>query len=329
MRVMITGMGGDLGTRVATLVEADDAVEAVEGLDVEPPRRHLRRAAFHLVDPRDRARAAAVVRAFAPTVLVHLGVYEPNARSSPRTATERTALGSAAALDAARRSGSLERIVVRSGTEVYGRGSEAPERPDESCVPHPTSPFGRSLLHVERLAVTEGGRAGAPVAVLRLAPVLGPHVPSPLGRLLRLPFVPVPALGGGAFSVVHRDDAARAVVAAVLGPAHDGPVNVVAPGEVSAWEAARLGGRVPVPVWGLGWQMAKLTGELSSTPLPDHVVELLIRGRLADGSLLPEVFDTPPHHSTPEVVRDVHGWAELSWVRRMESGATGGAASAA
>jgi UDP-glucose 4-epimerase len=328
MRVTITGMGSDLGTRVATLLEADDRVDEVSGLDVEPPRRHLRRADFHLVDPRDRARTASVVADLAPTVLVHTGVYEPNARSSPRTATERTALGTAAALDGARRAGSLERIVVRSGTEVYGRGPDAPDRPDERCAPRPTSPFGRSLLHVERLAVTEGRRDDVPVAVLRMAPVLGPHVPSPLGRLLRLPFVPVPALGGGAFSVVHRDDAARALVAAIVGPAHDGPVNVVAPGEVSAWEAARLGGRVPIPVWGLGWQVAKLTGELSSTPLPDHVVELLIRGRLADGSLLRRVFDATPRHSTPEVVRDVHEWGELAWVRRPP-GPTAGAASAA
>ena len=328
MRVMITGMGGDLGTRVATLVEADDRVDEVAGVDVEPPRRHLRRAEFHLVDPRDRPRMTSVVEAFAPTVLVHVGVYEPNARSSPRTATAWTALGSAAALDAARRTGRLERVVVRSGTEVYGRGPSGPERPSEDVAPHPTSPFGQSLLHVERLALTEGRRADVPVALLRMAPVLGPHVPSPLGRLLRLPFVPVPALGGGAFSVVHRDDAARALVTAALGPAHHGPLNVLAPGEVSAWEAARLGGRVPVPVWGLGWQMAKVTGELWSTPLPDHVVELLIRGRLAEGSRLPEVLGVVPEHSTAEVVRDVHEWGEVAWSRRGPA-STGGAAAAA
>jgi UDP-glucose 4-epimerase len=328
MRVVITGMGGDLGTRVAALVEADDRVDEVVGLDVEPPRRHLRRSEFHMVDPQDRARVASLVETFAPTVLVHAGVYEPNARSSPRTATARTALGTAAALDAARRAGALERIVVRSGTEVYGRGPEATDRPDERCAPRPTSPFGRSLVHVERLAATEGRRADVPVVLVRLAPVLGPHVPSPLGRLLRLPFVPVPALGGGPFSVVHRDDAAAALVAAALGPAHDGPVNVVGAGEVSAWEAARLGGRVPVPVWGLGWQLAKATGELSSTPLPDHVIELLIRGRLADGSLLPEVLGVVPRHSTTEVVRDVHEWGEVAWGRRGR-GSTEGAASAA
>ena len=57
----------------------------------------------------------------------------------------------------------------------------------------------------------------------------GPHVPSPLGRLLRLPVVPVSLLADPAFSVIDDQDAATAVVAAA---AHrfDGPVNVVVAG---------------------------------------------------------------------------------------------------
>ncbi len=97
VRLLITGMGGELGTRVAQLLEELPSVEAVAGLDVEPPRRRLRRAEFHRIDPRDRHRTVAVVRAFEPTAVVHLGVYEPNARSSPRSAYERTVAGSIAA----------------------------------------------------------------------------------------------------------------------------------------------------------------------------------------------------------------------------------------
>jgi nucleoside-diphosphate-sugar epimerase len=62
MRVLVTGMGGELGTRVAMLLEAHRDVEAVVGIDVEPPRRHLRRAEFHRVDPRDKVRTVACVR---------------------------------------------------------------------------------------------------------------------------------------------------------------------------------------------------------------------------------------------------------------------------
>ncbi|MCU0311443.1 MAG: NAD-dependent epimerase/dehydratase family protein [Acidimicrobiales bacterium] len=315
MRVAITGMGGELGTRVATLFEERDEFTEIMGVDIEPPRRHLDRADFHRVDPRNRARMLEVIGDFAPEVLVHVGVYEPNARSSPRSAATRTIAGTVAALDGARAGGALTRVVMRSGIEVYGRGSQTPVRPDETVVPEPTSPFGQSLLHAERVVTTGAARVDASMALLRFGPVVGPHFPSPLVRLLRLPAVPVPALGGGAFCVLHREDAARAFVAAALRPDTDGPVNVVAPGSVSAWDAVRLGARLPVPVCGPGWNAARMVTELSGAPLPDHVVELLVKGRLADGDRVEELLGFRPEHTTRECLRHVHDWADVSWSR--------------
>jgi UDP-glucose 4-epimerase len=152
MRVLITGMGGELGTRLANQLGADDRVEAILGVDIDPPRRR-HPAEFHRIDPRDRARTSALIARFAPTALLHLGVYEPYARSSPRSAVERTAAGTLAAVTASVEAGALDRIVVRSGIEIYGRRRRSPLRPDEDVRPDPTSPFGHQLLHVER-----GGR---------------------------------------------------------------------------------------------------------------------------------------------------------------------------
>ena len=90
MRVFVTGLGGELGTRVALLLEQERSVKAVAGIDLDPPRRRLRRTGFTRIDPRDRARTAAAIRAFRPTSVVHLGVYEPDARCGPRAARERT-----------------------------------------------------------------------------------------------------------------------------------------------------------------------------------------------------------------------------------------------
>src|SRR5256885_16309743 len=52
-RVLVTGMGGELGTRVAQLIEARDWATEVVGVDFVPPRRRLRRALFRRIDPRD------------------------------------------------------------------------------------------------------------------------------------------------------------------------------------------------------------------------------------------------------------------------------------
>src|SRR5215472_1910494 len=110
---------------------------------------------------------------------------------SPASAYERTELCTIAALSAAARAGKLEYIVVRSGLEVYGASSPRTSVPDEEVVPEPRTPYGRSLLHVEAVAKGIQVHHGTSVCALRYAPVVGSHVPSPLGRLLRLPIVPV------------------------------------------------------------------------------------------------------------------------------------------
>jgi UDP-glucose 4-epimerase len=291
----------------------------VMGLDIDPPRRR-HQAEFHRVDPRDRERAERLIRDFAPTALVHLGVYEPYARSTPRSSVERTAAGTLTAVTAAVDAGSLDRIVVRSGIEIYGRRRRAPVRPDEDVRPDPTSPFGHQLLHVERVCMEGGLHAAVPVTRLRFAPLVGPSFPSPLGRYLRMPAVPFQALGDPPFSMLHQDDAASALLAALRRP-HDGPVNVVGGGAVTASQAARLGRRLPVPTWTLGWQSARLFSELAGAPIPAHMLELLTRGRVADGSRAGEILGVRPQRTTPEVCEELYAWSEI--VRIPASGAEG------
>ena len=318
MRILITGMGGELGTRVAQVLEAKRTVDEIVGTDFDPPRRRIRRVDFHRVDPRSEERLADLVREVDPTVLVHLGVYEPDARSSPAAASDMTAACTRAVLRAAGRSGSLERIVVRSGVEVYGRRRGSPLRPDESVAPDPTSPFGRSLLEVEDLAVNAGRRAGVPVTLLRFAPIVGPHFPSPLGRFLRLPVVTVGLLSDAPFSLVHQEDAASAIVAATRRDI-DAAVNVAGAGAVTPRQAARMGGRAIVSTFGPGWIGARWLSDLVGAPLPGHVVELLLRGRTADGSSAAAALGVRPGFATPEVVKDLYEWASVTALRDEEA----------
>ncbi len=314
MRVLITGMGGELGTRIAARVQGETDVESVLGLDIDPPRRRVDRVEFHRVDPRNRLRTGELVRRFAPTHVLHLGIYEPDARCGPGDAVARTASGSIAALAAAADGGALEAVVVRSGIEVYGRRRGSPLRPDEDLAPDPTSPFGHSLLHAERMARMAGDRTGASVTLVRCAPIVGPHFPSPLGRFLRHPVVPFFPLADAPFSVLHQSDAADALVAAMTAGV-DGPVNVVGPGAVTASQAARMGGRVPVPVIGPAWRLARVTSEILGAPVPEHVHELLVRGRVADGSRAAALLGVDPQHRTPEVIEHLFEWADITWTR--------------
>jgi len=46
MRVLVTGMGGELGTRVAQLLEPRPEVDEIAGFDFMPPRRRLRLVSY-------------------------------------------------------------------------------------------------------------------------------------------------------------------------------------------------------------------------------------------------------------------------------------------
>lgn len=320
MRVLVTGMGGELGTRAAQLLEGLEDVTEISGCDLWPPRRRLRRSQFRRIDPRDQDKVTAFVEEFAPDAVLHYGVYEPDSRLGPREAAEVSEACTVHVLSAAAKTGRLERVTVRSGLEVYGRGRGRPVVPAEHALPSPTTPYGRTCLEVETAAAALVHRLGIPVAALRLAPVVGSHVPSPLGRLLRLPLVPVPALADPAFVLLHPEDASRAMVEA-LRRGVDGPVNVVGRGAASPWQAVRLGARLPVPVLGPGWRAARTFAELAGAPVPSHVLELMCKGRAGDGSLARDVLGLDGVLSTIEVCRELYEWGTVTAMRRTEDAA--------
>jgi UDP-glucose 4-epimerase len=310
-RVLISGMGGELGSYVAQLLETLPWVGDVVGLDVDPPRLRLRHAQFHRITPGERLRTRALVREVDPHMVVHLGVYEPDARFGPAQAAKYTESGTADLFGALATAPSLRVVVVRSGLEVYGRRRGAPSAPDETMAPDPTTGFGRSLAAVESAARNLSRVADVPVTMLRFAPLVGPHFSSPLGRYLRLPVVPMSAVSDASFSLLHRDDAARAVVAALEATYH-GAVNIAGAGVVSAFKAIRIGGRWPLPVLGPGWLVARTITALAGAPLPEHLYELLTRGRAADTHALRAVLRMQPRYTTEDVVKDLFEWATVT-----------------
>jgi UDP-glucose 4-epimerase len=309
VRLCVTGMGGELGTRVVQLLEVAFPRADILGMDIDPPRRRLRRAEFVRVHPAERERLVAAIRGFDPTVMVHLGVYEPGARASDTSAARRNQLGSAAALGAAAECPSLTGIVVRSGIEIYGRGRGAPQLPDVESPCRPTTPFGADQLAIEDIAVECGRLADVPVTRLRFAPLVGPHFPSPLGRVLRLPVVPV-HVSDPAFSLVHTEDACRAVVGAV-GALPDAALNVVALGATTMFQSVRLGNRLPLPVIGPATRVAGALAGVAGAPMPTHLVELVRRGRCADISDLASAIGVTLENDTVDVVKALFEWATV------------------
>src|ERR1700710_2687936 len=99
-RIVISGMGGELGSLVAALLEREPWVASVTGLDVDPPRRRLHHTEFHRIEPRARRRTVELITGIDPHVVIHVGVYEPHARATPASAIERTEAAATSVLGA-------------------------------------------------------------------------------------------------------------------------------------------------------------------------------------------------------------------------------------
>ena len=278
-------MGGELGTRVAQLIEQRDVGRRHRRrrLRAAPPAAAPRRVPPHRSARRDRL--AEFVEEFAPTVVAHFGVYEPASRMTPASAHERTELCTIATMSAAARAGNLEYVVAAQRArglrpaDGAGVGARRRRRARAAHAVRPVAARGR-----RRSAKGVALRHGVPVCALRYAPVVGLARPEPARAVAA-----AAGRAGAARSptrrsrLLHPDDAAEAMVAAIE-QRLDGPCNVVGPGAATPWQAARLGGRVPLPVVGpaAGTRPQRVV-EIAGAAIAPHVVELLRHGRTGDG----------------------------------------------
>ena len=159
-RVFVSGVGSELGTLVASMLEAEPWVGSLAGIDADPPRRRLPKTTFHRIPPDQHDRIVDIITRFNPHVLVHIGVWEPDARASPNVARHLTDQAATSIIGAAAECPALENVIVRSGIEIYGRGRGALTRPDETAPVMPTSRLGshRRRDRAHRVAGGEPGR---------------------------------------------------------------------------------------------------------------------------------------------------------------------------
>ena len=301
-------MGSAVGTSLSLALEQSDHVEAIAGFDLEPPRRWLRRAEFHFARPGDGERVTRIVREFQPTVVIHAWVFEPRARSSPGQARARTVAGTESLYGALAKVDTVEHIVVRSGTAVYGRGRATPVRPSVHTSPRPTTYFGDMLARVEERTAETADHLGATHASVRIGPITAAQLPNPLGRFLLLPVVPIP-LTTRRFGVVHLSDVGSAIAAAAV-HGHDGPLNVMSAEPVTPMEAVTIGRRVPLPVLPTAFRLGRMLGELSGTPIPEHLAETLSKGNVVEPSDL-TALGMEYEYSTRQALKDLYAAGRL------------------
>ena len=73
-----------------------------------------------------------------------------------------------------------------------------------------------------------------------------------------------------------------------------------------------------MPLIGPEWRIARLVTSAFGAPIPEHIHELLHRGRTADGALAAEALGFTPRLSTRAVVQALYEWATVIHLRPSE-----------
>jgi nucleoside-diphosphate-sugar epimerase len=286
LTVAVTGPTGEIGLPLLAELERDPAVGAVRGMArrrFDPAREGWQKVSYRRGDVLDRASLAALFDGV--DVAVHLAF----AIFGSREETRRVNLeGSRNVFEAAITAG-VDRLVYASSVAAYGFHPGNPQPLTEDVPARGSDGFYYSAQKAELERTLEEIVAGSAVDayVVRPCIVAGPRAtmlvrqvvesarlgdPLPalrrgLGKLpLPRPVLPDP---GVPIQLVHHDDVARALAAAIAGRGAPGAYNLAGEGTIGIGDVARAIGwravRVPGHATRLG---AGIAGSLSSFVSP-------------------------------------------------------------
>ena len=126
-RVLITGVSGFWGTELARRLERDPEFEYIAGLDVRPPAADLGRTEFIRADIRNPLLSKLLPQTEVDTVAHCDVLLVPEPGKAPAQLHDINVIGSLQLLAACEKTESVNTIVVRGSTAIYGAESNAPQ----------------------------------------------------------------------------------------------------------------------------------------------------------------------------------------------------------
>jgi nucleoside-diphosphate-sugar epimerase len=284
LRVAVTGPTGEVGLALLEELERRDGVGEVLGMArraFDPAEEGWEKVSYRRGDILDRGSLAALFDG--ADVAVHLAF----AIFGSREETHRINLeGTRNVFEAAITAG-VSRLVYASSVAAYGFHRDNPHPITEEVPVRGSEDFYYSAQKAEMEAVLDEliADSGVEAYVFRPCVVAGPRAtmlieqtvaaarlgdPLPFLRrgLERLPLVaPVLPDPGVPIQLVHHDDVATAMAAAIAGEGAPGAYNLAGPGRVGLGDVARAIGwhsiPVPGPAVGLGAAAARRLAFLS------------------------------------------------------------------
>jgi UDP-glucose 4-epimerase len=300
-RVMITGVSGYWGTRLALRLEQDPRYEAILGVDTRiPTAGQFRRTEFIGVDVKSPV-ILDILHAQRIDTVVHLALISSVDKEQ---VLDNNVLGTRHILAACAEVG-VQKLILKSSTTVYGARADNPNYLPESWPlrARPYHPYFRSYLEVERYAAEFLGQyPDVCVNLLRFPSVLGPTADTSLTRYLHERAVPTVLGFDPLYQVLHEDDVTGAMVSAVERDVR-GPVNVAADGVLYLHHIIRMAGKTPWPViTPLNYPLLNTLSALPLMPVPH--IDFLRYLWVADTTRMREELGFQPAHTAVETVQD-------------------------
>ena len=305
--VLVTGVSRYLGGRFAHLLTAQPGIKRVIGVDVIPPPVHIGHAEFVRADIRNPMIAKIITQAEVDTV-VHMNVIATPPSGGARVSQmEINVIGTMQLLAACQKSPSIRRLVVKSSAAVYGSSPRDPAMFTEDMGPRalPRAGFGKDSVEVEGyVRGFSRRRADVEISMLRLANIVGPGIKTGLTDYFGLPVLPTPLGFDARLQLVHEDDALQAMLLATTG-APVGIVNVAGDGIITVQQAARLSGRVSVPVpLSAGGLLGRFVRSAGVADFSRDQMQYLAWGRGLDTTKMREVLHLEPKFTTRTAFED-------------------------
>jgi UDP-glucose 4-epimerase len=306
LTVAVTGPTGDIGRALLRRLEADPLVGRVLGMarrEFDPSSLGLEKTEYRQGDVLDRDAVQAL--AGEADVLVHLAFIIVGGREETRSVNLE---GSRNVFEAAR---GVRRLVYTSSVAAYGFHAGNPQPLTEDVPARGTDAHYYSAQKAELEATLREALDGADTETYVLRPcivaggdalALVEAFPSLLRKAPVGPVLPDP---GTPFQLVHTEDVALALAAAVRGDGEPGVYNLAGAGTITVADLARAFGwrSLPVPRAGVAVSAA-VTGKLPLMPPQASWLNALRVPVVMDTARAREQLGWDPRHDTKAVLAD-------------------------
>jgi UDP-glucose 4-epimerase len=322
LTVAVTGPTGAIGRAVVAALDCSPAVARIYGMarrPFDPAALGLRKLTYRRGDVQSRRAVADLVDG--ADVVVHLAFMIMGGEEETQRVN---LLGSRNVFQSAVTCGA-KRLVYASSVAAYGfhAANGHPLTEEEPALGTDSHYYSRQKAEVEAVLADELHGGATDAYVLRPCIVAGPHapllidslpysvlserLPRALARLLEdapmlKPVLPDPGI---AFQLVHHDDVASAVRAAVLGRGKPGAYNLAGPGKLNVKQLAEELGWYSVPVPELAVDaVAEMVARLGFLPARAQWVAALREPVIMDTAKARRELRWRPKHDALETLRE-------------------------